>query len=136
MKFNIVKSAGVIIENKKLLLTRTRGKSFFIAPGGKLEVGETATQSLVRELKEELNIDTEEADFELVGEYEAVAIGTDGKSLLMPTFMVCKYNGKIEPQMEVEEVLWVDSSNYLNYEVGSIFKEKVIPLLIQKKLID
>jgi 8-oxo-dGTP pyrophosphatase MutT (NUDIX family) len=49
---DIYKSAGVIIENRKLLITRTQGKSFFIAPGGKRGRDETDEDALIRELQE------------------------------------------------------------------------------------
>lgn len=136
MKYDIVKSAGVIIVGRKILLTRTRGKDFFIAPGGKLEAGESREQCLVRELKEELGIDCKKQDFELVGIYTSQAIGTDNKTLQMPTFMVKSWKGEILPQQEVEEVIWVDSSNFKNYVIGPIFANTVIPELIDKKLID
>ena len=51
---DIYKSAGIIVRDKKLLITRTKGKPHFFSPGGKIEGGETPAQSLVRELKEEL----------------------------------------------------------------------------------
>ncbi len=52
----IHKAGGVIIHNRQLLLTRSAGKDFFVAPGGKLENNETSKQALVRELAEELKI--------------------------------------------------------------------------------
>jgi hypothetical protein len=54
----------------------------------------------------------------------------------MPTFMVKSWKGEIVPQAEVEEVIWVDSSNFKNYEIGYIFQGTVIPELIAKNLID
>ena len=136
MKFDIVKSAGVIIENKKLLLTRTRGKSFFIAPGGKLEAGETATQSLVRELKEELNVDVLETDLQDLGTFRMPAIGKEDKMLEMKVMMVNRYAGELNIQNEIEEMMWIDSANFDTIELGPIFKHEIVPMLKQKGLID
>ena len=49
---DIHKSGGVLIKDRRLLVTRSKGKDIFIAPGGKLEEGETAVQAIVREMME------------------------------------------------------------------------------------
>jgi len=53
-------TAGVIIDGDKALITRRAPKESFAGgwefPGGKIEDRETPEESLVRELKEELNI--------------------------------------------------------------------------------
>ena len=54
---DIHKASGILLQDRKVLVTRSRGKENFVHPGGKLEQGETPKQALVRELKEELNID-------------------------------------------------------------------------------
>ncbi|MBU0278429.1 MULTISPECIES: NUDIX domain-containing protein [unclassified Gemella] len=57
----IIKSAGIIIRDRKLLaLKKKNNASHFILPGGKLEVDETKEEALIRELKEELNISVDE----------------------------------------------------------------------------
>ncbi len=40
-QYDIHKAAGIIIRDKKLLVERSKGKEFFIAPGGTIEEGET-----------------------------------------------------------------------------------------------
>ncbi|HHV71407.1 MAG TPA: 8-oxo-dGTP diphosphatase MutT [Clostridia bacterium] len=54
-------TAGVITDNDKVLITRRIPKENFAGgwefPGGKIEDNETPEDCLVRELKEELNID-------------------------------------------------------------------------------
>jgi len=53
-------TAGVIVDGDVVLITRRAPKENFAGgwefPGGKVEVGETPEDCLVRELKEELNI--------------------------------------------------------------------------------
>lgn len=60
--YDIHKSAAIIINNRKLLVERSQGKAVFVAPGGKLEADETPRQCLVRELKEEFQLDIAESD--------------------------------------------------------------------------
>jgi 8-oxo-dGTP pyrophosphatase MutT (NUDIX family) len=45
---DIHKAAGIIIQGRKLLVERSVGKVYFIAPGGSVEPGETVEQAVVR----------------------------------------------------------------------------------------
>lgn len=135
MTTSIHKAAGIIIKDRKLLITRTRGKDFFVAPGGKLEAGETSVEALARELKEELSIEIVPEQVEKLDTYTAVATGTSGTQLQMDVYFVHEWNGDIVAQAEVEELRWVDSLP-LDVEIGSIFQHDVIPELKQQGLID
>lgn len=51
---------GAILEDGKLLIAKRgkgTGEGFYEFPGGKVEIGETREEALIREMKEELNID-------------------------------------------------------------------------------
>lgn len=47
---------AIIIRNGKLLVCRCRDRNYHFFPGGHVEFGETAKQTLKRELKEELGV--------------------------------------------------------------------------------
>ena len=49
---------GVCVRNGKVLLCRAKGGDSTYLPGGHIEFGETGRQALVREVKEELGIDS------------------------------------------------------------------------------
>jgi len=56
-----VRVTGVVVEDGRILLLNQdtgSGRSWSL-PGGKLEAGETLTQALVREMKEETGLDVE-----------------------------------------------------------------------------
>lgn len=133
---DIYKSAGIIIQNRKLLISRTKGKSFFIAPGGKKDINETDEQALIRELHEELSITVEESNLEDFGTWRAEAIGMKDTIVHMHVFMVRSYEGTIAPSHEIEEVKWFNSSDLTTIELGSIFKHDVVPKLLELDLID
>lgn len=135
-KIDIHKSAGIIIKDRKFLITRTRGKSFFVSPGGKIEEGETIIEALERELKEELDINIDIESLEDFGIFYALAQGLENKYLEMNVFIVNKYNGEIVPSREIEEVMWIDSKLPPNIELGSIFKHDILPKLKLLNLID
>ena len=135
-KIDIYKSAGIIIKDRKFLITRTRGKNFFVSPGGKIEKGETIIEALERELKEELDINIDTESLENFGVFYALAQGLEDKYLEMNVFIVNKYKGEIIPSSEIEEVMWVDSKLPSNLELGSIFKHDILPKLKELDLID
>jgi 8-oxo-dGTP diphosphatase len=74
---DIHKAGGIIIRDRKLLLERSKGKSIFINPGGKVEPGETVTEALVRELMEEFRIKVRQEDLEVFGTFYAPAAGQE-----------------------------------------------------------
>ena len=49
---------GVCVRDGKLLLCRAKGGSSTYLPGGHIEFGETGRQALVREVKEELGVES------------------------------------------------------------------------------
>lgn len=131
---DIHKAAGILIRARKLLVERSKGKEFFIAPGGSIEPGETAEQALLRELREEFQIAVKEEDFEVFGTFRAQAAGQEAKIVEMQVFMVKNWVGEPTADNEVEEVAWVTSTTDL--KVGSIFEHEVIPRLKAADLID
>jgi 8-oxo-dGTP diphosphatase len=133
---DIHKAAGVLIRDKKFLITRTHGKDFFIAPGGKVEAGETVVEALQRELQEELGISVTESDLKEFGTFYAPAAGSEDKLLQMDVFLVEKWEGEIAPASEVEEMLWINSTLPEGIKLGSIFQHDVLPKLKEQNLID
>lgn len=135
--YDIYKAAGIIIKDRRLLVERSTGKDVFIAPGGKVEKGETPKQGLVRELKEEFSLAIREDQLEEFGVFYAEAAGSHnaGKTVRMDVFVVKSF-GEIVPAREVEEVRWITSTLPDDIEVGSIFAHEVLPRLKQEGLVD
>jgi 8-oxo-dGTP diphosphatase len=53
--------AGIIVHNKRILLIHRfkNGEEYYVFPGGSVEKGESNEEALQRELREELNLETE-----------------------------------------------------------------------------
>lgn len=134
-KVDIHKAGGIILENRRLLVERSKNREHFICPGGSIEDGESAKQALVRELKEEVQLEVLEDDLEDFGDFYAKAATDNTKTIQMTVFKVKSYRGQIKPDCEVEEIKWVDSQDK-NIKLGSIIEHEIIPRLKELKLID
>lgn len=132
----IHKAAGVIIKDRKLLVERSKGKEYFIAPGGSIEPGETAKQALVWELWEEFRIKVNENGLQEFGVFKAPAAGQEANTVLMEVFTVDKWEGTIIASSEVEEIMWITSLVPPELKVGSIFAHEVLPRLKALGLVD
>ncbi len=135
-KSDIYKSAGIIIKERKLLVTKAYDKDIFIAPGGRIEEGETSKEALIRELYEELLISVDETSLTLFGTFTAKAAGQEEITVTMDVYTLNGWHGDPTPSMEVEEMKWVDSNDLISTNIGSIFAHDVIPKLKEQNLID
>jgi mutator protein MutT len=135
-KDDIHKASGIIIVDRKVLVERSVGKEYFIHPGGKIEPGETPKQAVIRELKEEFQIDVHEEDLEEFDHNSAPAANSPEVNVHMDVFLVKKWQGEIKPDNEVEEVHWLTSDVPKDIKLGSIMEHETIPKLKAHNLID
>jgi 8-oxo-dGTP diphosphatase len=143
-RFDMHKAAGIVIVDRKLLVTREVGKEIFISPGGTVEPGESPVDTVIRELHEEVNINTSKEDLEEFGVFYAEAADHPGKWLRMDTYLVKSWEGEIAPNNDdgqnsddqIEEIKWLTSEIPKGIKVGSIFEHEVIPRLVKTLLID
>lgn len=110
-----IKVVAAIIKNEDKILATKRGYGEFINmwefPGGKIEPGETKKQALVREIKEELNIEISVDNFALDIEYQYPNF-----YLFMSCFMCSIKGGSIE-LLEHNDGKWItkEELNTLNW---------------------
>ena len=114
----IVTAVGLIDRDGRVLLTtRPEGKDyagFWEFPGGKIEDGERAESALVRELREELGIRTEESCL------APFSFGTDADTgLLLLLFLCRKWDGTAQG-LEGQELKWVAPSELLAHDMPPI----------------
>ena len=110
-----IKVVAAIIQKENKILATKRGYGEFINmwefPGGKIELGETKEQALVREIKEELNIEINVDKFSLDIEYQYPNF-----YLFMSCFMCSIKEGSIE-LLEHNDGKWItkEELNTLNW---------------------
>lgn len=103
--------ALIDMDGRVLLAQRPEGKSMaglWEFPGGKVEAMETPEVALVRELKEELGIDTWES---CLAPLTFASHTYDNFHLLMPVFVCRKWDGIVSPQ-EGQTLAWVEPKSY------------------------
>lgn len=132
---DIHKAGAVLLDGKgNFLVTRSADKDIFIAPGGKLEKGETALQALAREMVEEVQVEVNTDTVEHLGTFRAIAAGQENKVIEMDVYLVHDSSGEPTPTSEVEEIRWINSQTK-GVLLGSIFEHDVMPLLKERGLI-
>jgi|TARA_B110000093_G_C12966705_1_gene409985 8-oxo-dGTP diphosphatase len=108
--------ALIDMDGRVLLAQRPEGKSMaglWEFPGGKVEAMETPEVALVRELKEELGIDTWES---CLAPLTFASHTYDNFHLLMPVFVCRKWDGIVSPQ-EGQTLAWVEPKKLRNYSM-------------------
>ena len=106
--------ALVDTDGRVLLAQRPEGKpmaGLWEFPGGKIETGETPEQALIRELHEELAIDTAESCLAPIG---FASHSYDDFHLLMPLFICRKWQGIVAPK-EGQKLKWVYAKQLRDY---------------------
>ena len=103
----LVAAAGLVDGDGRVLLTRRPpGKplaGLWEFPGGKFGAGETPEAALIRELREELGIDTERS---CLAPFAFASHAYDSFHLLMPLF-VCRVWRGIPTAREGQETQWL-----------------------------
>ncbi|MFD9893806.1 NUDIX domain-containing protein [Amycolatopsis sp. NPDC059027] len=104
-------TAFILDETGRLLLIRRSDNDLYAIPGGAQEIGETISETVVREVEEETGIRVEVTG--LIGIYtnpEHIIAFTDGE--IRQEFSICfrarPVGGELRTSDESKEVLWVE----------------------------
>ncbi|ONF62345.1 NUDIX hydrolase [Amycolatopsis keratiniphila] len=103
----IDKIAWLHFRDGRVLGARSRGKTVFYLPGGKREPGESDAETLVREVREELNVAIDPASIEPAGSFEAQADGHASGLVVRTTCYSAEFRGTPAPSSEIEEIAWL-----------------------------
>ena len=115
MKMVLVSAVALIDkDNRVLLAKRPEGKAMaglWEFPGGKIETGETPEAALVRELQEELGIETWNS---CLAPLTFASHSYEDFHLMMPLFACRKWEGIVTAQ-EGQELAWVHARDLRKY---------------------
>ena len=129
----LLKYGLIIIRNKKFLINRKYNTTLFLMPGGKPENNETIEECLIREIKEEHQVDLKKETIKYFGDFEDIAANEPNTIAHIKV-----YSGEIigEPKIneEIEEQRWFGRND--NQKILSpILKNKILPEILKQKII-
>lgn len=109
----ILPTAGLVItKNNQLLLAYSRNKNAWYLPGGKIDEGETSKDALVREIREELNIELQLDKIITYKLISAPAYGEDSDLIMKQDTFRYDLTEEIEPSHEIAAVKYFDLETY------------------------
>jgi ADP-ribose pyrophosphatase YjhB (NUDIX family) len=126
----VLAASGIILENKKILLLKRSNYSerypgFWGCPGGRAIKGETAEQNVIREVKEECNLDFTPTKIIKKGVWKEVKYYR----------FLGNWSGKIIIQeKEVTDYNWFSYPEAIKLQLSFDYKE-ILELLHSKKLL-
>lgn len=132
-KTYIDKLAFIELKDRKVLETKSKGKDTWYIPGGKRDAGESDEQALIREVREELNVEIDPTTIVHYGTFEAQAHGKPEGTVVRMTCYQAKYAGELMPSTEVEMMDWFV---YAQKDLTSPVDQIIFDDLKAKNLID
>lgn len=103
----IDKVAWILIEDGRVLSTRSQGKDVWYLPGGKREPGESDLETLRREVGEELSVEVDVRGARHLGTFTAQAHGHAAGVAVRMTCYQAGYRGRLRPASEIAEMAWL-----------------------------
>jgi 8-oxo-dGTP diphosphatase len=123
----IIGVGAVIIRNGKILLEKRKGepgRGKWTIPGGLVELGESAEQTVMREVKEETNLRVEKP--KLIDVVNNIIPDEDGRikyHFVIVDYFVKLKGGKLKAADDAAELRWVKFSEVENYDLTRSFRE-------------
>jgi len=124
------------ISNRRLLLVRSSGKSGFYLPGGKPEPGESDLETLLREIREEMDCGIDIATVSYFTTTIAPAYAKPPGVLVAVRTYRAELIGTPRPASEVEELRYFGLEEYLAMPSRAPAAESLLRGLVRQSLID
>ncbi|ANQ41672.1 ADP-ribose pyrophosphatase [Gluconobacter oxydans] len=123
-----IASAIIIDNNERILLVRKKNTLWYMQAGGKIDTGETALQTVCRELHEELDVDVPEEDLLPLGTFTAVAANEAQTLIKADLFFLCLQQ-PVRANAEIAEVIWVTLKEAQDLPLAPLTRDYVLPLV-------
>jgi 8-oxo-dGTP pyrophosphatase MutT (NUDIX family) len=112
----------------RAIVVRKQGTTGFMQPGGKIERGESAIATLIRELREELGLEVDVESTEFLGSYEAAALNEPGQTVRAEVFALVT-DADLKPAAEIEAIYWLESPDDTeSVELAPLTRDVMLPL--------
>jgi 8-oxo-dGTP diphosphatase len=123
-----VSAVLAVDEAGRLLVVRKRGTDVWMQPGGKPEPGETAAETLTRELHEELGVRLDTADLEPLGTFTTAAANEARTTLIADVFRA-NVTGRLVAAAEIDAVCWMHPAEFANHKVAPLITQHMLAVM-------
>ncbi|WP_309102152.1 NUDIX domain-containing protein [Microbacterium sp.] len=123
-----VSAAVIVDEDRRVLVVRKHDTTRFMQPGGKPEPGESAAQTLVRELEEELGIRLDERKLTPLGTFVSAAANEPGHRVVAAAFAATIDPASVRVQAELAELRWISPADVPTLPLAPLSLEHLLPL--------
>jgi len=122
-------SAAIILDDTgRVLVVRKKDTTRFMQPGGKPEPGESAAETLIRELHEELGVLVDEADLEPLGTFISEAANEPGHRVVAEAFSTSIDPAAVTVQAELAELRWITRDDVADLPLAPLSLEHLLPI--------
>lgn len=127
-------AAAIVTDSQgRAVVVRKHGTTGFMQPGGKIERGESALATLVRELREELGLEVDVDTTEFLGSFEAPALNEPGATVRAEVFALVT-DAELHPAAEIAELHWLRSPDDTDtVELAPLTLEVLLPLWASRR---
>jgi len=102
-------AAVALLDGHRVLNVRKRGTGHVILPGGKVEAGESALETALRETAEEVRLDLDPASLELLGDFRAAPANDDADEIHCTVYVAdWPVGARLRADHEIVEYEWTD----------------------------
>ena len=122
----VVGVGAIILDGDRILLEKRKnspGKGKWSVPGGLVDLGETAEQAVIREVKEETGLEV--YDPRLVDVVSYISLGEKGAVMyhyVIIDYLVASKGGKPKAASDAEDLKWVPFYEVEQYDLTESFR--------------
>jgi len=122
----VVGVGAIILDDDQILLEKRKnspGKGKWTVPGGLVDLGETAEQAVIREVKEETGLEV--YDPRLVDVVNYISLGEKGAVLyhyVIIDYLVTSKGGKPKASSDADDLKWVPFNEVEEYDLTETFR--------------
>ncbi|GAB3568172.1 NUDIX hydrolase [Spelaeicoccus albus] len=123
-----ITAACLLDTEGRIVTVRKRGTAKFMLPGGKIESGESASDGVLREIREEIGLVVRQCDLRPLGRY-SVAAANEADTWIDARIFVGALHRAVRPEAEIDEVRMLDPGAPLPTDLAPLLTQHVLPAL-------